>query len=136
MPSCLVAGSDATSVTTSHQLLSLLHCHGKGVQYFLIGAMCSPGTLSSPKNCLANSRWQPARLTTTDGPTEADFLAGLPYSHFSSTPDLLYFCTGYCAFPEVAQGGFPCDCRGQNQPLRPMATVHQQSAPTQPMAFP
>lgn len=78
MPSCLVAGSDATSVSTSHQLLSLSHCHGRGVQYFLIGVMCPPGTLSSPKDCLANSRWQPAHLTTTDGPTEADFLAGLP----------------------------------------------------------
>lgn len=110
MPSCLVAGSDATSASTS-QLLGLPQCHGKGVQYFLIEAMCSPGTLPSPKDCLANSGWQPACLTTTGGPCAADFLAGLPTatlavlqpSHISVQVTLLFKRLLREAFPLTAE---------------------------------
>jgi len=131
MPSCLVAGRGMTSASTSPQLLSLLKRHGKRVQHFLTGAMCSPGTLSPHKDCLAtcsphHHRW----------PHCCPFPRFVIYSRFGSTPDLQHFCTGYSAFPAFAQGGFPCDCRGQNQPLGSMVTVHRQSAQTEPRAFP
>lgn len=69
-------------------------------------------------------------------PCAADFLAGFPTatlavlqtSHISVQVTLL--------FQGVAEGGFPSDCRGQNQPLGPMATVHRQSALPEPTAFP
>lgn len=121
-----------TSAATSHQLLSLLHCHSKSMQHFSIGATCSPGTLSSPKGCLQNSRLQPAHLTATGGPTATNFLAGLPTStstvlqtsHTSVQVTLL--------FKSLLWEAFPCDCRGQNKPLRPMATVRWQSALVNP----
>lgn len=87
----------------------------KGVQYFLVGATYSQTSVITPglpskqqmAICLPGCpRW----------PHCSSFPCWVTYSHCGDTPDLPYFCTGYSAFQEAAQGGFTCDSRGQNQP--------------------
>lgn len=65
------------------------------------------GTLSSPSDCLPNSRWQPACLSARGGLTAADFIAGLPTatsavlqtSHISVQVTLLFKRVLREAFP-------------------------------------
>lgn len=109
-----------------HQLPHLWHCSTFSRVHVL------PGTLSSPPDCLANSRWQPAWLPEV-APLQLISLLGY-LQPFGSTPDLSYFCTGFSSFQEGAQGGFPCGGRGQDQPLRPMVMVQWQLALTEAMA--
>lgn len=73
--------------------------------------MCSPETLSSSKGCLQNSRWQPAHLTVTGGPTATNFLDGLPTatsavlqtSHISVQVTLLFKNLLWEAFPVTTE---------------------------------
>lgn len=61
-----------------HQLPHLWHCQPYQCAVLFSRGHALPGTLSSPPDSPANSRWQPACLAAPGGLTAAHFLAGLP----------------------------------------------------------
>lgn len=119
-----------------HQLPRLWHCHTEGCAVLFSRGHVLPGTVSSPPDCPANSRWQPAWLAARGGLTAAHSLAGLPTatsaplqtSHISVQATLL--------FRRVLREGLPVTAEDRtSQVLRPVVTVQRQLALTEAMAF-